>query len=321
MNREIGVLKEVDIKSVWPKEERDFTPWMRDYGLEMLMSSIGVDSFKEAKTEVKCGDGKRSEADLVAKYIDGDEQRTIVVENQYHQTDGDHLGRLLMYAMSQKASIVVWVAASCKREYIDTINWLNENCSSEVQFFLVQIHAFRIGDSQPAPMFEVVAKPEEETEVEANRVKERSESMDLCYNFWKSCSEDTELNKVLNDAGLSMRRPNTDRWKDFSIKSDGVWLSIGITTQSGRIKANITCKTDSPHAQTVKSAKFLERLQKAIGLQPQPGPDDRIAYSTINFYNDIDISVKDNQPAARKWFGEILPRLRKFLVAEKISKR
>ena len=39
------------------------------------------------------------------------------------------------------------------------MEWLNNNTGNDVNFFLIEIHAYRIGDSIPAPKFEVVEKP------------------------------------------------------------------------------------------------------------------------------------------------------------------
>lgn len=36
---------------------------------------------------------------------------------------------------------------------------LYNNTNNDVNFFLIEIHAYKIGDSDPAPKFEVVEKP------------------------------------------------------------------------------------------------------------------------------------------------------------------
>lgn len=39
------------------------------------------------------------------------------------------------------------------------IEWLNNNTATSINFFLIEIHAYKIGDSLYAPKFEVVEKP------------------------------------------------------------------------------------------------------------------------------------------------------------------
>jgi len=35
--------KEPDLRKVWDKEDRDFTPWLAEHGLELLGDTIGID--------------------------------------------------------------------------------------------------------------------------------------------------------------------------------------------------------------------------------------------------------------------------------------
>ncbi len=316
MSQEIGTLKKVSIKSVWPNEERDFTPWLKEHGLPALLERLGVDDMMGAESEVRCGDGSKSEADLVVSYQDGEERKTMVIENQYGKSDADHLGRLLMYSAHQGASTVVWITEEEKPEYVTTINWLNENCSTALSFYLVRIALYAIGNSLPAPMFEVLAKPNEEGE-KITKEKERSESMDICYGFWQSCFNDKSFLQALADAGLRQRKANADRWKDYSIGSSDVWLCASITTKEGRIKVCFTVKNGSAAYAKLMGDDLLEKMETCFGERPMSGQTETKTYSTINFYHDVDVAAgADQQAVARKWFGEMLPKMKCFLKTE-----
>lgn len=316
MSQEIGTLKKVSIKSVWPNEERDFTPWLKKHGLPALLERLGVDDMMGAESEVRCGDGSKSEADLVVSYQDGEERKTMVIENQYGKSDADHLGRLLMYSAHQGASTVVWITEEEKPEYVTTINWLNENCSTALSFYLVRIALYAIGNSLPAPMFEVLAKPNEEGE-KITKEKERSESMDICYGFWQSCFNDKSFLQALADAGLRQRKANADRWKDYSIGSSDVWLCASITTKEGRIKVCFTVKNGSAAYAKLMGDDLLEKMETCFGERPMSGQTETKTYSTINFYHDVDVAAgADQQAVARKWFGEMLPKMKCFLKTE-----
>jgi len=318
MSKEIGTLKRVNIKSVWPNEERDFTPWLKNHGLKQLLEQLGIDDMIEANSEVHCGDGGKSEADLVVVYPDGEERKTLVIENQYGKSDADHLGRLLMYSAHQNASDVVWITEEERPEYVATINWLNDNCASELSFYLVRITLYQIGDSMPAPMFEVLARPSDEG-TKVTKEHERSESMNLCYGFWQSCLNDASFIATLTGAGLRQRKANVDRWKDYSVGSSDVWLCASVTTKEKYVKVCITVKNGSAAYDKVIGEEFLSRLEAHFAEKPESGHTATRTYSTINFYRNIDIAAGDDkQSQARQWFGEMLPKLKAFLKAESV---
>lgn len=76
---------------MWPNEEYDFTPWLAD-NLQELGDVIGYD--------LECEDIEKPvgpySADIVAK--DKNDEKRIVIENQYGKTNHDHLGKCITYA-------------------------------------------------------------------------------------------------------------------------------------------------------------------------------------------------------------------------------
>ena len=50
----------------------------------------------------------------------------MLIKNQLEQTDHDHLGKLLIYAVGLQAVIVVWLADRFRDEHRAILNWLNE---------------------------------------------------------------------------------------------------------------------------------------------------------------------------------------------------
>lgn len=325
MSIPVGEMNPVKIRDVWPKEEVNFTPWMKEKGLALLLPKIGIDndSVVDKETEVKCGDQNKAEADLVVTYRDGEKDRKVVIENQYEKNDPGHFGRLLMYAASQRASEVVWVVEDARREYIDTINWLNCICeSSDVSFYLVTISLFRICDSAAAPVFDVVARPDDEDELEDNHAEER-ESRRLCLDFWQSCISDPDFVRALSDAGFTQRKVTGDRERTYTVRARDVWINIGVTTRDGIIKAAYYLVNASDARMKLTSQESLDKMREKIGIAPTTGKSDTKAYTTINFRcSEIDISAGlDQQEKARKWFAMMLPKMKVFLENEGIIKK
>ncbi len=83
----------------------------------------------------------------------------MIVENQLESSDHIHLGQILTYAAGTDASTIVWLAGEFREEHRQAIDWINERTNEDTRFFGVRIGLRRIGDSPPAPLFDVVAQP------------------------------------------------------------------------------------------------------------------------------------------------------------------
>jgi hypothetical protein len=150
--RSLGRLEFINPRDVWPDEARHFTPWLLD-NAEYLQQVLGIDIDLE-RAEHPVG---AFSLDLFGRDITNSGK--LIVENQLEQTDHRHLGQLLTYAAGTKAGTIVWVAPSFRDEHRDALDYLNETSSGEVRYFGVKLRVAIIGDSDPAPDFELVAQP------------------------------------------------------------------------------------------------------------------------------------------------------------------
>ena len=150
----IGKLTEVDVRELWKHEQYDFSNWLaKEENLEYLNDIIGL-TLTDVDKEVYVGPYR---CDIVAK--DETSGITVIVENQLEGTNHDHLGKIITYASGLNAKVMIWIVKEAKEEHRAAIEWLNNNTNNDVNFFLIEIHAYKIGNSDPAPKFEVVEKP------------------------------------------------------------------------------------------------------------------------------------------------------------------
>ena len=86
----LGRLEKVDLKEIWPKEDKDFTPWLaEDDNIELLAETLDMD-LEVDTTEKKVG---RFRADILCKNRRDDSDNSyVVIENQIVGTDHKHLG-------------------------------------------------------------------------------------------------------------------------------------------------------------------------------------------------------------------------------------
>ena len=155
MTSELGRLESVPLRDVWPHEAHDFTPWLaRPENLALLAETLDLGELSDMRTEVPVGSFF---IDILAK----DEQgAAVVIENQFGPTDHNHLGQIMTYLAGQKGHVtVVWIAETFREEHRAAADWVNASTIDGFDFFAVEVEAWKIGASVPAPRFNVVGKP------------------------------------------------------------------------------------------------------------------------------------------------------------------
>ncbi|PTW91046.1 uncharacterized protein DUF4268 [Microbacteriaceae bacterium MWH-Ta3] len=178
----LGKLRTVDIRSVWPDEARDFTPWLLA-NTDELSQALGLDlDLHRAEHAV----GNYS-LDLIGTIAESEE--VVIVENQLEQSDHRHLGQLMTYAGGTNASYIIWISTNFREEHLSAVRWLNDGTVEGIRFFAVEVSAVQIDDSIAAPHFTVVAQPNEwqkQTRAKANDaiIGERGQQQKEFWNLY-----------------------------------------------------------------------------------------------------------------------------------------
>ena len=179
----LGHLKPVDLRLVWPNEESDFTPWLADQkNLAILGEALGM-SLEFVSREEAVGPYS---ADILCR--DSNDGTQVVIENQLESTDHDHLGKLLTYAAHLGARVLVWVAKSFTDQHRAALDWLNEVSETGTRFFGLEIELWQIGDSARAPKFNVVAQPNDWTK-EGTDAATLTDTQRMQLRFWEGFTE------------------------------------------------------------------------------------------------------------------------------------
>jgi hypothetical protein len=179
MNSSVGRLKIVSARDVFKSEAADFTPWVAK-NLDYLSEALDFDELELDQVEVVVG---RYRCDIKAS----SGGRVVAIENQLEPSDHTHLGQLLTYLVGMDADIGVWICAEPREEHVKTVEWLNT--FNQKPIYLVHVRFVQIGDSDRAPMFEVVAGPDESNaQVAQSKASDNARAEDR-RQFWKELSE------------------------------------------------------------------------------------------------------------------------------------
>lgn len=228
----IGKLKEVDVRELWRHEQYDFSNWLaREENLEYLNDIIGL-TLTDVDKEVYVGPYR---CDIVAR--DETSGITVVVENQLEGTNHDHLGKIITYASGLDARVMVWIVKEAKEEHRAAIEWLNNNTNNEVNFFLIEIHAYKIGNSDAAPKFEVVEKPNDFVK----RSKSKTEDRDLNKSQGERLAFWEQFNQVVIARGkpFNLRKASTDHWYDVAMGTSEAHIAIDLVNKDGCIVVEV----------------------------------------------------------------------------------
>ena len=249
---ELGRLKQVELRNIWENEAQHFTPWLAaEENLSVLADTLDM----ELELEDQEMDVGQFRADILCKNADGGSW--VLIENQLERTDHRHLGQLLTYAAGLHAVTICWIAENFTEEHRATLDWLNEITDGRFQFFGLEIEVWKIGNSLPAPKFNVVSKPNDWSR---SGVKighgNITPTKRLQWEFWSA------LMKCLVERRSPVRskKPQPEGWMSFSIGRSE--FSLVATLQSKEKWISVYLNMMGPNA--TAHFRLLEQQREEI---------------------------------------------------------
>lgn len=253
----IGKFTKVALREIWKHEALDFTQWLaQDENLELLSEELGI-SLINAKTEVRVG---QFAVDILAE---DDNEHKVIIENQLESTNHDHLGKVITYAAGLQAETIIWIVAKAREEHQLAMNWLNENTDEKVNCFLIELEAWKIDNSDPAPRFNVVVKPNNWAKTVRQGATGAVPDIKLQQQaFWEKVKEYGENNaKVVK----SWRSPRPQHWYDITIGNSGAHLAGTVNSVAKRIAFELYISDDKELFQKLFSKQ--EAIESQLGYE------------------------------------------------------
>ena len=228
----LGHLKKIELRAAWAHEEHGFSKWLAEpNNIELLGNEIGIE-LTNIKTEAPSG---RYSVDLVAE--EEGTGRKVIIENQLETTNHDHLGKIITYASGFDAEVIIWIVKDYRDEHKQAVDWLNENTNEKINFFLLRIELWQIGDSPYAPKFNIISQPNNwaKTLKAAQKESDLSETKLMQLEFWKGFQTFGES----KSSHLRFRKVLPQHWYNISYGNSNSHIALTVNSQNKQITCDI----------------------------------------------------------------------------------
>lgn len=295
---ELARLERVDLRTVWTTEAQEFTPWLaQPENLAVLSEALNMELETEGQEE-RVGPFR---ADILCRDMQDDS--LVLIENQLERTDHNHLGQLLTYAAGLQTVTIIWVAQTFTDEHRAALDWLNEITDEQFRFFGLEIELWRIGDSLPAPKFNIVSRPNDwasaTQSVAAGKISARGS---LHLRFW------TQFREYLSEIDSPVKPP-TPANKPFigqAIGKGGFSIGAYRSTLFKRTWVDLRITAPDRIAYFGLLMEMKDDIESEIGRQLDwlEGPGSKASH--IRSAHDTDPTDEADWDRQMKWLDEAL---------------
>ena len=302
---QLAKIEQVDLREIWESEATHFTPWL---ATEENINFLGEVLDLELKVEATEKDVGPFRADILCRDVNSD--RWVLIENQLETTDHVHLGQILTYAAGLKALTVVWIAKRFTEEHRATLDWLNDITDDRIHFFGIEIEAWKIGNSNPAPRFNIVAKPNNWTNQvsqAASKVtfENLSDTKKLQLEYWTALAQFISKNSKT----LRPQKSLPQHWTNFAIGRSGLHLSASINSQKKLLSVELYLNGPDAKAFFRQLNQQKKEIEKHIGseLEWLELPEKTASRIVLRIENS-DFTHNSDWPRQHAWFKDNLEK-------------
>lgn len=291
-----------DLRTVWPHEALDFTPWLsQDDNIALLADAVGLDITVD-ETESSVGDFN---VDIFASETGTD--RKIIIENQLEDTNHDHLGKLITYASGKSADVIIWVVKHAREEHKAAIEWLNNHTDEKIGFFLCEIKLYRIGTSEPAVKFEVIEKPNDWTK-EVKKSESANETQQQRYDYWVAF-QDYAFQNAQFAKNFNRRKPSMDHWMNFSVGSSACHIAVSQIQKRNELDVELYISEDKDLFHSLFDNKDAIESDAGLTFDWRELPERKA--SRIVIEKGVTLGDKSQWNAQFDWIIDVMLKMKK----------
>jgi hypothetical protein len=243
--KKVDKIVRLSIKDAFKNEPKELTPWLCE-NIDVVGDAIGIEILNPER-EQSTGNFN---VDIKAETTSGE---LVVIENQFGNSDHDHLGKLITYLTSFEAKIAIWIVEKPKQEHINALNWLNEK-DNGCDFYFLSIEAIRIGDSNLAPLLTTIVRPSDEAKSIGIIKKQDSQRHILRKEFWTLLLDILKKKGEKVFGGIS---PTPDSWIGATSGTRGLSYVFWLNQRNSRLELRI----DRGKGSDEENLKILNQLR------------------------------------------------------------
>jgi hypothetical protein len=217
----------------------------------------------------------------------------------------------MTYAAGLDAVKIIWIAQKFTEEHRAALDWLNDITSENIYFFGIEIELWKIGNSDPAPKFNLVAKPNDWTKAVHKSMSSQTLSPYQIRQkeYWQGLKNFVET----NNSFLNCITPRPQHWYSFALGRSLVHMDAYSSERDGFIRVGLILdsKDSKKHFHIIKDnyqESFESYIEEEINWQELP--DNKM--SIISIEKKVNVKNRSEWPEQYKWLMEKLEKFDTF---------
>lgn len=304
----LSKITKVDLRDCWQNEANDFTPWLAtEENIALLADALGMNELEVKAQEEHVGPFR---ADILC--VDPGTDKLVLIENQLEKTDHNHLGQILTYAAGLDAVTIIWIAERFTEEHRAAIDWLNRITDKEFNFFGVEIELIKIGESDAAPIFNVIAKPNGwSKDVRSSQASSegRSEGKIFNYEYWSSFNEYMANNP---SKLFRTRSASYSHWMSIAIGHGAVHIDLLLNKREQKVTIQLYMWDDAEKKYFDFLLKHKEDAEEKIGEKLMWRRLDGKKASSIDLVKKFNLNDPAEHEKIFSWYKEYTEKFINF---------
>ena len=225
--------------------------------------------------------------------------RLVLIETQLERSDNARLGQLVTAAAGLEAATLVWLAAPVADEHRAAMDWINAISRPDIRAYALEIEFWRIGDSAPAPRYELVAAPAEQERAarQSGSAEGLSPSRKLQLEYW------TEMeSRIAGSGGPLHPVPATPAsFMAHSLGKKGIELCLATNAEERWVRCEIYLSGESAETDFKKLSHARDAIEETLAARVdwqarQGKPDKRICLAMA-----ADPTNREDWPRQQDW--------------------
>ena len=303
---QLSRVERVSLRDCWANEATDFTPWLAsEENIALLADTLGLNELEVLSQEESVGPFR---ADILC--VESGTGKKVLIENQLEKTNHTHLGQILTYAAGLDTVTIVWIAERFTEEHRAAIDWLNKITDKDFNFFGIEIKLIKIDNSPAAPVFDIIAKPNDSTREARNSTnsssnENRSEVENFRYDFWSGFREYMSNNPTRL---FKTQSPSYNHWMNISIGRSGFQITLLVNTREQKVTIQLYLSDDENKTYFDNLYLHKDDAESAIGRKLDWRRLDGKKLSTVDLSKNFDLGDETKQEEIFKWLKEYIEK-------------